>query len=390
LLPLLLFFLAASESPTQILQRGLVALQHGDLTLARAAFEEVAKQDPQNAFAWASLAETYLELKQPAAAANAAVKAEKFGGDNPIISHALAMYFTKTGEFKHAAELEQKFAASGRADPDAELRTADLFLEGGDLADALSAAESAVAQHPSPGAENVLGRALLATGKAEEGTAHLSAAWQGAKTDPHFSFDYAQALLHREMFAEAAEVLNTSLQAHPDDAQLVLALGVARYGQRRFEDAITTFLKVIHIEPQAEQPYVFLGKMLDQAGEHLPEITTAYERWTARNPRNALGLLLLAKARLASDSKDATAEGLLRKSISFDDTNWEAHYELGVLLEGKRDWPGARNELQKAAELDGRQAMPHYHLARVYDRLGEAEKAKAERAVHEGLTGGAK
>ena len=390
MLPLFLLFLAATESPTQILQRGLVALQHGDLVHARAAFEEVAKQDPQNAFAWASLAETYLQLKQPAAAASAAVKAEKFGGDNPIIGHGLAMYFAKTGEFKHAAELERKFAASGRADPEAELRVADLFLEGGDATDALSAAERAIAQHSSPEAENVLGRALLATGKPEEGRAHLSAGWQGAKTDPHLAFDYAQVLLRREAFAEAAEVLNTSLPAHPDDAQLVLALGVARYGQRRFEDAIAAFLKVIRIDPQVEQPYVFLGKMLDQAGNRLPEIATAYERWSVRKPRNALGPLLLAKARLARDSKDGTAEGLLRRSIALDDANWEAHYELGVLLEGKHDWLAASKELRRGAELDEKQAMPHYHLARVYDRLGETEKAKEERAVHERLTGGAK
>ena len=47
------------DSPTQLLQSGLVALQHGELAQARDAFEEVTKRDPHNAFAWASLAETY-------------------------------------------------------------------------------------------------------------------------------------------------------------------------------------------------------------------------------------------------------------------------------------------------------------------------------------------
>ena len=390
MLPLFLLFLAASESPSQNLQRGLLALQHGDLTHARTAFEEVTKQDPQNSFAWASLAETYFQLKQPASAANAARKAEKLGGDNPVISHALAMYFTKTGEFRHAAELEQKYAASGRADPGADARVADLFLDGGDAPAALAAAQRAVAAHPSAGAENVLGRALLANGSAEGGASHLNFAWQEAKTDPHFAFDYAQVLLRAEKFNEAAEVLNASLEAHPDDPQLVLALGVARYGERRFEDAISTFLKVIRIDPQIDQPYVFLGKMLDQAGSRLPEITADYARWQVKNPKNALGPLLLAKARLAADAKDATAESLLQRSIALDPANWEAHYELGVLFEGKHDWPKAAAELKRSAELDEKQAMPHYHLARVYDRLGNEEGAKVERAIHEQLTGGVK
>jgi tetratricopeptide (TPR) repeat protein len=385
---LLLLLLTSADSPGQLLQRGLVALQQGDLARARSAFEAVAKENPHNAYAWASLAETYARLKEPAAAEGAADKAEKFGSDNPAISHALSIYFAKAGQFGHAAALEQKFADSEQADAEAQQRAANLFLNAGKVSEALSAAERAVNQHPSPLAENVLGRALIAAGRPGEGEQHLGAACKGLPADAGFAFDYSQALLRKQEFGEAAEVLSTALQTHPDDAQLVLALGVARYGQRRFEDAITTFLKVIRINPQVEQPYVFLGKMLDQAGEHLPEITVAYEKWSKSNQHNAVGLLLLAKARLAADPKDATAEGLLRRSISLDARNWEAHYELGVLLEGKREWPAAAAELKRSAELDGKQAMPHYHLARVYDRLGDEEKAKAERALHGRLTGG--
>jgi len=385
LLIIFLFWLAV-DSPTQLLQRGLLALQHGDLPQARMAFEQAAKEDPRNAFAWASLAETYARLKQTAAAEAAAGKAEKFGGDNPAIDHALAMYYAKAGQFAHAAELEQKFAASERADSGAQERVAGLLLNAGKIPEARAAAQKAVEQHPSASAEDVLGRALLAAGQAQEGEKHLAAAWEGQRGDSGVAFDYSQILLRKQAFEKAAEVISTALQTHPDDAQLTLALGVARYGQRRFEDAIAAFLKVVRIDPQVEQPYIFLGKMLDQAGERLAEITAADEKWLARNPGNAMALLLLAKARLAADSKDLSAEGLLRRSIKSDGSDWEAHYELGVLLESKRDWPGALTELKRSAELAEKQAMPHYHLARVYDRLGDEEKANAERAIHDKLT----
>lgn len=378
-------FLLAADSPTQLLQRGLLALQSGDLVQARTAFEQAAKDDPHNAFAWASLAETYARLKQLSAAETAASKAEKFGGENPAIDHALAMYYAKAGQFAHAAELEQKFAASERSDAGAEGRVAGLLLNAGRMPEALAAAEKAMEEHPSASAEDVLGRALVAVGQPAEGEKHLAAAWEAQKNDAGLAFDYSQALLRTQAFDKAAEVISTALETHPDEAQLTLALGVARYGQRRFDDAIGAFLKVIRIDPQVEQPYAFLGKMLDQAGERLPEITAACEQWSARNPGNATALLLLAKARLASDSKDGRAEGLLRRSIKIDGSNWEAHYELGVVLEDKRDWNGALAELKKSAELTEKQAMPHYHLARVYDRLGEGDKAQAERAIHEKL-----
>jgi tetratricopeptide (TPR) repeat protein len=384
--------MAFGQAPAQssALQQGLISLRDGKLADARADFEKAVQQDPKNAFGWASLAETCRRMGDDSAANGAAQKAETFGGDNPAISHALAMYFAKTSQFGHAAELEQKFADSGRADPGARERTAGLFLNAGKTAEALAAAQKAVEEHPSAGAENVLGRALLAAGKMGEGETHLASAWTGSQSDSQFAFDYCQALLREQDFGKAAAVLSTALESHPDDAQLVLALGVARYGQRRFEDAIAAFLKVIRIDPQIEQPYVFLGKMLDQVGERLTEITAAAETWSARNPHNAQALLLLAKARLAGDSKDPTAEELLRKSIGFDGGNWEAHYELGVLLEGKRNWPGAAAELKRSAELDKKQAMPHYHLARVYNRLGDEEKARAERDLHEALTEGKK
>lgn len=386
MLPLLLFFLSSPNSPTEILQRGLAALQRGELAQARASFDEVTKKDPRNPYAWASLAETYARLKEPKSADAAAQKAEQFGGQIPAIDHALAIYYSKRGEFARAAAMEQKFAVSDKADPAALERTAALYLNAGLLPEAAATAEKARQEHPSAGADNVLGRALIAQGKAVEGESYLHAAWLADKNDANFSFDYSQVLLRQQDFDRAAEVLAAALQAHPDDVQLILAQGVARYGQRRFEDAISAFLRVIRIDPQVERPYLFLGRMLDQAGSHLAEITSVYEQWSARNPRNAAGLLLLAKARLASDSKDQTVEALLRKSIALDGANWEAHYELGVLLEGKRDWTAAAMELQRSAELDAAQAMPHYHLARVYDRLGEGEKAKAERELHAKLT----
>ena len=53
---------------------------------------------------------------------------------------------------------------------------------------------------------------------------------------------------------------------------------------------------------------------------------------------------------------------------------------------GSSDYQGASAELVHSVELDPKQAMPHYHLARVYDRLGQPDRAKAEREIHQQLT----
>ena len=386
---MLLFLLAFLfiNKPEELLQRGLVALQKGQLVEAKTAFEQCSHLDPGNAFAWSSLAETYRRLNEPAKAVAAARTAEKTGAGNPVVSHALAMFYTQTGEFTHAAQLEQQFAESAKADPAATERAAALYLDGGDATNAVNLAQTALETHPSPSVEDLLGRALIATGRISEGETQLKAAWKSAETDPHIAFDYAQLLLRKEDFTQAATVIDSALSADPDDPQLRLAMGVARYGQRRFDDAIVAFLQVIKIDPQIDQPYRFLGRMLDQVGEHLQEITNDFQDWAAKNPKNAKAQVLLAKARLAADSKDATAEGLLRKSILLDPNDWESHYELGVLLANRREWKAAAAELTRSTALDRKQSMPHYHLARVYDRLGEPDRAKAERELHEKLSG---
>jgi Flp pilus assembly protein TadD len=309
---LLLLWLAADPSQaTDLLKQGLIALQQGKVAEARADLEQASRIEPKNPYVWSSLAQAYLKSNEPKLAAAAAETAEEIGGRNPVVSHALAIYYSEVGQLSRAAKLDAQIA-----------------------------------------------------------------------------FGCTKQLLERGDFTQAADIARAGLDGHPQDAQLILALGVARYGQRRFDDAVEQFLQVIRIDPRIEQPYVFLGNMLDQAGRHLGEITKAYEAWAARDPRSAKAQLLLAKALLAADSHDMHAEALLRKSIALDQSGWEAHYELGALLEGKHDYQSAAKELEHSIELDPKQPMAHYHLARVYDRLGEPEKAQAERDAHDRLTAG--
>ncbi len=288
----MLLGIALQSRATPHLKEGLIALKQGDLNQAKQQLEQARDADSNNAYVWTSLAQTYLRLNNTADAESAAAKALKLSSKDPVIVHALGIFY----------------------------------------------------------------------------------------------FEYAETLLRKQEFTRASDVLNQALEADPTNAQLVLALGVARYGQRRFEEAIAAFLKVIQLDPALEQPYVFLGKMLDQAGSRLPEITRDYEAWFEREPHNAKAPLLLAKVLLLADSRSARAAELLRTSIALDSRDWESHYELGVLLANSRDYRSAADELNRSIELNSTQAMTHYHLARVYERLGQPDLARAERETHQRLT----
>ncbi|MDQ2712325.1 MAG: tetratricopeptide repeat protein [Acidobacteriota bacterium] len=369
-----------------LLQHALVALKQGQIPEARSNLERASRLDPQNAYVWSALAEAYWRAKETKLASVAAKKAESTGSDNPVVCHALAMYYSESGQFSHAADMERRFAERAKADPQALSRAAELYLKAGEFKTGLELARKAQAQSPTALNEDLLAQALLADGQQADAGNHLQSAWEMDKSNGQIAFDWVQFLLRRGDFTGAADVANSFLAAHPNDAQMMLALGVTRYGQRRFDEAIVTFLNVIRIDPSVTQSYLFLGRMLDQAGAHLPEITRDYQDWLARDGQNAKAQLLLAKALLAADSKSEKAEPLLRMSIKSDASDWESHYELGVLLANEHKYREAAEQLAAGISLAPNQPEPHYHLSRVYDRLGEPDRAKAEREVHQRLT----
>ena len=139
---LFLVLLLLATDPAALLKQGLVALQHGQLAEARSTLEEASRVDANNPYVWTSLAETYLRLGDSTKAESAAAKAGKLAEANPVVAHALGMFY----------------------------------------------------------------------------------------------FEDAQMLLRKEEFTHAADVLDAGLKVEPRNPQLVLALGVARYGQRRFAD----------------------------------------------------------------------------------------------------------------------------------------------------------
>ncbi len=348
---MVLLFAPALDA-SALLKKGLLELQQGRLTEARADLIEASRSDPRNGYVWSALAEVYIRNHEPVLAASAAAQAEKYSQDNPLLSHALALYYSRAGEYAKAAIDESRYARSQNADPAANARVARWYLQAGDIQAAIPFAAKA------------------------------------AKSDDTTGFELAQILLKQQRFTEAAQVLQAGLDTYKGDAQLTLALGVARYGQRRFEEAIERFLDVIRADPTIEQPYRFLGLMLDQAGPHLDEIIADAEAWADKNPEDGNAKVLLAKALLARNPNDQRADELLQRAVQLQPDNWEAHYQLGILLESQRQYEAAAEQLMKAVELNGREAMPHYHLSRVYNRLGKTDLAQAELKRHQQLTGG--
>ena len=302
-------------------QDGLRAMQQNDWKAASAHLQAAAKTSPANARIWLALARTQSKLGLAAEAKASAAKAANLGSRDGLVQKSLVVHYTEAGEPLDAARAQARYAA---------LTTED------------DAREQAAAMY----------------------------------------FALVQPLLAQQKFTEAGELLREARKACPGNAQLELAMGVALYGTRHFDEAAGAFLETIRIAPEVEQSYVFLGKFLDQVQARRPEIAKAFAAYTAKFPERDTGYLLQAKLLNAQSAEPERARQLLDQALSRNNANPATYFELGVLLFQLRDYAGAARAWERCAALEPRNATVHYRLSLVYRRLGKHEAAEAERALH--------
>ena len=168
-------------------------------------------------------------------------------------------------------------------------------------------------------AHHLLGQAYTAANRPDDAEREFRSAVERDPSLEGYAYDLGQMQLRQADFAGAMATLGKACQTFPNSAPIQLAFGVAAYGQRRFADAVDAFLRVTAIDPAVEQPYIFLAKILPQAGDRLPQVVAAFAAWEKAEPGNYLAACLHAKA-LGAASGDATEiEAGLRRSIQLND-----------------------------------------------------------------------
>lgn len=384
----MLFYLLllAFEDPRALIERGVLALEANDLVMARAQFETAAKQAPTSAAAWMLLAQTRAKQGELKGAGEAAVLAEKYGAKNPAILLGLANFYGSTmRDLPRAASLGERYALAAPTDTGAWLRVAGLYLSLGRPEEAIAAG-----LHGKPSSELslLLGKAYLERKEWAKADAAFDAAVRLSAYDEAVRFAAAQGRLLHEDFAGAAAVVLEARRVFDKSAQLELTLGVAYYGQRKFDKAVEQFLLAIRLNPEMPQPYAFLGRILEHAGERLPEVRASFEELERRHPESPLGWLLHAKALVAQfpsgyPPEAARALELVERSVAITDADADAQLVLGGLLFRKGDLAGALLHLERSAALNATDSAAHFQLARVYGAMGRKDDAARERALHE-------
>ena len=377
--------------PTEALVRqGLIALQSRDIPKAQKYLDQAIEQSPGEARAWIGLAQIYRMLNLHAQASRHASEAARLGEDDPLIQHALAMFYTDYGDLAEAARWEEQFARGERGGHDAYLRTVTLYLQAGMPLRAAEVGEAALDSETGESAlmHNALGKAYTTANRTDDGLRHLKQAVQLQPYEESLHYDLGYFHLRQQDFDAAREAFLAGREYFDKSAAIEIGLGIAAYGQRSFEEAIDRFLRAAELAPGMEQPHAFLGRLLQHASERIDEVEERMRIFHEEHSKNYFGPFLYGQVLLANlggrpDPESLSSiEALLRESIERNGDFWESHYELGVLLEKKREFQAAEEHLERAANLNPESSKPHYRLARVYQRLGKAKEAKRQWELH--------
>jgi Flp pilus assembly protein TadD len=356
---------------------GLKALNERNLAAAQTNLQAASRLQPANPRVWLALAQTYWKLRKSALAADAAEKAEKLGADDPVTLRSLAIYYSEQQKFSKAGDIEAKCAPK---DPGAVARGMFDYLQADQAKKAIALAMATPGWESKADIRNLLGKAYEADGQIGKTVPELEEAIRLEPNDESYYFDLMQDLLNHYNFEVAIPAGEAGRKRFPGSAQMALATGVAYFGQNQPGTAIDAFLAAIDLDREVEQPYLFLSRLVIQAGGKLSAILQRAIDYEVRSPSSYLGYFLHAKVLMTQGENAEQAESLLRKSAALDGKFWESHFDLGVLLMDRRAFPEAEKEFRRSIELNPKDPASHYRLFRTLAALGRTQEAEAELA----------
>ena len=382
----------------------LAYLRDHRLEDGRAQLEQAVKLNPHQADAAYDLGVVLLELKQPGAALPHLIQARRLNPRRPDVAFNIVRAELEAGRVADARTEAQAAAKHLGSDFQWNAALGQLFFRNAQPGDAATYLRSANLLRPEDiEIRHQLALAYLASGKAAQ---VLDLIAEAKTADDHYLRGSAFYLDHR--FPEADQESDAALALAPDNPQiLVLRTRILqRAGQQ--EAAVELAQKAIAQAPQWDEPHYLAGVSLYFIRRYA-EAAQSLARAAELNPNSARTLFLEAVA-LVSQDKHAEAEKCFRRAIALDPNNARfrchlgiflmrqnkypeaeesfrkaielkpayglSHYELGMLLVHSERWKEAADELSQAVSRDPSLGPAYYQLARVYSRLGEAEKSK--------------
>lgn len=370
---------AKTHSPAQQqLNRGIEALQQGDLAAAASAFTESAKIDPKSYLPHLGLAEVSLRLNKPLDAEKQAQQALKLApGNAEVLTAGGRVAFANRQMALAERRLEQAVAADPKFFP-ARVDLGDLYLDTLRKpklsVESFRAAVKINGEHA--GAHYGLGRALAQSSDYAAALSEFAIASRLAPDNllPRQATGELQRAQRQHQSAIAT--FDDILKRKPDFIPALAGKAETYAAMGKTDQAIADFEKLIATAPKHVESHLRLG-MLYQAKQRWPEARAAYLAATKLDPNLAVAYNNLAwmTAELAQDLNDGLRWG--KRAVELAPKQPEFRDTLAWVYRARKEMGLALSTLQQAVKMKPPIAAIQAHLGMVYEENNRPQQALA-------------
>lgn len=387
------FFKSAAEidpgNPDPHYNIGRVYQRKGEEAKAEEAFQKVIELAPQYQPAYLEIGDLYQRQTRFQEALQAFIAAAQLNPNTPGGRNAQAKIPFLQGillaQSGRAEEALREFQQALRISPDPApiyFNIAQVYLRIGDFENAEAALNRTLEVDPrNQGAFLNLGILYERQGKLEEALR----AYESARDVQPASPDGVNAAvsahtvrgkraIEAEKLDEALEEFKQAVAMQPKNPANYFNLALLHVRRNELAEATDAFDQVITLDPSEEDAYLPLAEILEKSGREQEAIET-YERLIALGPeplatRAKLGLHLLKGVAFGKQLRYDDARAEFEAVIRLDPQEMRGYYNLALVQIKTNDPYPATENLKKVLEIDPKQTVIRFQLAKLYEELG--------------------
>jgi tetratricopeptide (TPR) repeat protein len=235
-------------------------------------------------------------------------------------------------------------------DPDSfegHLNVGALLIDRGDPEPALEHVEKALARQPHhPGALNLLGQALLRLDRPEEALERLR---ESVLRDPNSAAaraNFGEACAATSHPALAVFHCQAALKCDPAMPGAYETLGLAYLALREPAKARAALERALALAPRSSRALIAMARV-EAAEQHPVQALNRLTQAARHEPENAAIHVEIARI-MRAQGAHGLAESSLRRAVEIDPYNFDGQYQLGALLEARKQYADALDAMTRA------------------------------------------
>ena len=332
---------------------------------------------PENAAAWAALAEVYVGRSNPVEAVQAAEKAAKLAPDNADVQAALAQAYLMDRQYDPAYKAAVQAVKLAPQSANAHFVLSDVHWARADFARARAAMERAVSLWPrfAPG-QAALGMMLVQLQLYEQGQKQFEEAQKIIPDYPVALLGLARMRLMQRQYDQAQTLVEKAAQLAPKSLSPLILWSEIYLQQEEYEKAQIKAQAATRLGTDTWPAQLELGFVRLQSGD-CESAASIFQTLSGEQPRFALARVGHGWAKFCQGDTTRALE-LARQATDLEPYNPEVHTLLAILYRSQERWEEADQSFAKAVQCSPVGAGLQVELGQTYMTQGQYGPAEAQ------------